>query len=321
MRDRLTAFLVTPAARGSDSGNRITAVRWAKRLRELGWHVRLAEAWQSEPCDLLVALHARKSHTSIARHAHDRPDVPRVVALTGTDLYGDIHGDPAACESLELATRLVVLQPLGLHQLSARLRDKTCVIRQAASAPSAPEHQPPFTVCVLAHLRDVKAPLLAAEAMGLVPESSRVRVLHLGAAPDEPWRLRAIEAARATSGRWSWLGHRPRIDALRILAGSQLLVLTSVTEGGANVVTEAIAAGVPVVSTRIDGSIGILGEDYPGYFAVGDAAELAALLVRCDTDAAFLAVLCARVEALRPLVDPARERASWRSLIEELGAR
>ena len=132
-----------------------------------------------------------------------------------------------------------------------------------------------------------------------------------------------LEPATATQremrGRWTWLGARPRGETLSVLAGSSVLLLTSRFEGGANVVTEAIAAGVPVISTRIDGSVGILGDDYPGYHPVGDAPGLAALLRRCHDEPAFLADLRARVIALQPLVDPARERASWRELVQELG--
>ena len=98
-------------------------------------------------------------------------------------------------------------------------------------------------------------------------------------------------------------------------------MVTSRLEGGANVISEAIAAGVPVLSSRIDGSIGLLGPDYPGVFPVGDTDALAALLVRCERDAAFLRALAERCVALRPLVDPARERASWRALLAELPAR
>ena len=83
-------------------------------------------------------------------------------------------------------------------------------------------------------------------------------------------------------------------------------------------VTEAIAAGVPILSTRIDGSVGILGEDYPAYFDVGDAPALASLLRRCYEDPAFLADLQQRILALQPLVDPALERASWADLLQEL---
>jgi len=65
-------------------------------------------------------------------------------------------------------------------------------------------------------------------------------------------------------------------------------------------------------------SLGILGETYPGYFEVGDAAGLATLLGRCEDDPGFLGELWGRVAALRPLVDPAHERASWRDLLREL---
>jgi glycosyltransferase involved in cell wall biosynthesis len=218
---------------------------------------------------------------------------------------------------------LVVLQPLGLGQLPEPLQARTRVIRQAAPqlgelAP-APA-QPGFLVCALSHLRDVKDPLLAARTVALLPETSAIRIVHLGDATDETWRTRARDAERATGGRWTWLGGRRRADALRVLAGARLLVLTSRSEGGANVVTEAIALGVPVLSTRVDGSLGILGDDYPGYCEVGDAAGLAALLARCEAEPGFLGELRARVMALRPLVDPLRERASWRALIEELVA-
>jgi glycosyltransferase involved in cell wall biosynthesis len=154
--------------------------------------------------------------------------------------------------------------------------------------------------------------------VALLPDTSAIRVIHLGGAYDETWQARATLAERATGGRWTWLGARSRVDALGLLASGRLLVLTSRSEGGANVVTEAIAAGVPVLSTRIDGSLGILGEDYPGYFEVGDAAGLAALLTRCEAEPGFLAELRTRVAELRPLVEPARERASWSELLQEL---
>jgi putative glycosyltransferase (TIGR04348 family) len=299
------ALITTPVG----GGNRVTALRWAKRLRELGVHVRVAAAWTGEPCDVLVALHASKSHASIARHARERPDAPRIVALTGTDVYGELDR-----ESLALATRLVVLQPRAIDRLPVDARDKARVIRQAAVVPAATP-APGFTACVLAHLRDVKDPLLAARAVRLLPDDSIVRVVHLGAAYDEAW---ADAAQRESHGRWSWLGAVPRGEALRVLASSRVLVLTSKDEGGANVVTEAIAAGVPVISTRIDGSLGILGDDYPGYFAVGDAQGLADQLTRCEREPGFLDELRRRVIALQPLVAPQAERAAWRALLAEL---
>ena len=323
MRARLTAFIATPAAAGSRNGNRVTALRWAKRLRELGWHVRVGKRWGGEPCDVLIGLHARRSHDSIARHAERWPASPRVVALTGTDLYGDIEHDADAQASLALATRLVVLQPLGIRRVPEHLAHKVRAIRQSAVAPREPLRVTPpeaFVACVVGHLREVKDPLLAARAVQLLPSNSQIRVLHLGAALDPSWQVRAQEAQRVTAPRWTWLGDRARTEALRIVAGADVLVLTSVQEGGANAITEAIACGVPVLSTRIEGSLGILGEDYAGYFAVGDASDLADRLHRCETDRAFLDTLRRQCAALRPLTDPAVEREGWRALLEEIVA-
>ncbi len=311
--------IVTPASRGSRKGNRVTAVRWAGILRSLGHRVALAESWQGEACDLLVALHATKSHASVLRYRARRPRGALVVGLAGTDLYQDLPASPEARRSLELADRLTVLQPLGIRALPAEVRHKARPILQSASpAPPAPAEPGTFQVCLLAHLRRVKDPFLGAEAVRRLPAASRVRLVHLGAALDPGAEERARRET-AENPRYAWRGERPRSEALSTLAGSHLLLVTSRLEGGSNAVSEAIASGVPVLSTRVDGSIGVLGEAYPGYFDVGDAAGLARLLERAEVDAAFREELRARVLARRPLVDPRRERESWRALLAELG--
>jgi putative glycosyltransferase (TIGR04348 family) len=281
--------------------------------------VAIATAWRGETCDVLVALHARKSHRSIARFRKGHPRAPLVVALTGTDLYHDLRTSALARRSLALASRLVVLQPLGLAELPKPFRVKARVIRQSAVCPvrRIVPRAGVFEVCVLAHVRPVKDPLRAALAARRLPAASRVRILHAGGALDSRSAARARAEARANP-RYVWLGALSRGRALRLLARCRLLVLTSRLEGGANVVSEALACGVPVLSSRIDGSVGILGAAYPGYFRVGDAVGLAALLRRAETDARFYRRLVARCRSLARLVDPAAEARSWRRLLREM---
>lgn len=312
-------LVVTPAGRGSRKGNRVTAARWAGHLRSLGHRVGLAEAWDGQPCDLLVALHATKSNPSVERWRSRRPAAPLVVGLAGTDLYQDLPSSPEARRSLDLADRLTVLQPLGIESLPPHVRHKARAILQSAR-PARPLPAPPdaFQVCLLAHMREVKDPFLGAEAVRRLPARSRLRLVHLGAALD-PGSGERARREMAGNPRYLWLGQRPHRQALGVLAGSRLLLVTSRLEGGCNAVSEAIACGVPVGCTRVAGLVGVLGPGYPGFYPVGDAAALAALLQRAEEDAAFLSSLSAEVGRLRPLVEPARERESWRALLAELG--
>jgi putative glycosyltransferase (TIGR04348 family) len=312
-------LLVTPAPPGSRKGNRVTAERWARLLRSLGHRVVVAQEYAGQPGDLLIALHAGRSAASVARFGHDHPARPLVLALTGTDLYGDIHTSAEARRSLDLATRLVLLQPEGVAELPAPLRPKARVIFQSVAPPRRlrPPRADAFEVCVLGHLRPVKDPLRTALAARLLPASSRVRVAHLGAALSEEMAEQA-RAEEAANPRYRWLGERSRTRALYFLSGCRLLALTSRLEGGANAVSEALAVGVPVVSSHISGSVGLLGPDYPGYFPYGDTRALADLLHRAETDAGFYGDLRAWGERRRGLTEPARERQSWEELLRDI---
>jgi putative glycosyltransferase (TIGR04348 family) len=312
-------LLVTPAPRGSRKGNRVTAERWAKILRGLGHRVAIAQAFVGQSCDLLVALHARRSAASIARFRRERPRSPLVVALTGTDLYHDLPRSAAARRSLGLATRLVVLQPDALGHLPRKERKKARVIYQSCPPPPHPPSplDGAFEVSVVGHLRPVKDPFRAALAARRLPKPSRVRIVQMGGALSAAMARRA-RREQAVNPRYRWLGNLPRGKALRRLARSRLLVVSSRQEGGPNAISEALAAGVPVLATRISGTIGMLGADYPGYFAVGDTAGLAQLLRRAETDRAFFRALAAACRRRRAITRPARERRAWRSLVAEL---
>jgi putative glycosyltransferase (TIGR04348 family) len=286
--------LITPVPAQSRQGNRVTALRWARILKALGHQVRLTQHYDDKPYDLMVALHARRSFAAIARFHHLYPGRPLLVALTGTDLYGDIQTSQEAQQSLEFASHLILLQPKGMEELPAHLRPKARVIYQSVPPPSRvwPKAKTSFDVCVLGHLRAVKDPFRTALAARLLPAASRIRVLHVGKALSDDMATCA-GAEMAENPRYHWLGELPRWRALRVLARSHLLVLSSLSEGGANAISEALAMQVPIVASRIPGSIGLLGETYPGYFPVQDTAALSHLLHRAETDTTFYASLAA----------------------------
>jgi putative glycosyltransferase (TIGR04348 family) len=308
-------------------------------LRRLGNSVSIVQTYDEKPYDLLVALHARKSHPSVIKFRRQNPEGAVIVALTGTDVYRDIRTSRPARESLDLATKIVVLQRKAINELRPTWQKKTRVIHQSvkngqaltnASGRSAKSNgnsshakklsNASFNVSVIGHLRAVKDPFRTAMAARMLTDSSRVRVLQIGGAMTEAMANRARKEM-SVNQRYKWLGQLPQVRALQILKKSSLCVLSSRVEGGANVLSEAIAASVPILASRIDGNIGILGAAYPGYFDVGNTRQLARLLTRAESSSEYLAELKAWIESLIILADPAREEQAWSALINEFRLR
>ncbi|HEV3007632.1 MAG TPA: selenoneine biosynthesis selenosugar synthase SenB, partial [Burkholderiales bacterium] len=285
-------------------------------LRAAGHKVSVSTQDTSSGADVMLALHARRSHPSIQSFPREKP---LVLALTGTDVYRDIHSSTQAQESLELAHRLIVLQPKAAEELPARLRKKVRVVVQSSS--TLLRHSPvmrSFRVCVIGHLREEKDPLRTLSALEFVPSHLPLEVIHLGAALD-PGLGRQAKAAG--DPRYRWLGSVPHARALRWLASSHAMVISSRMEGGANVVCEALRIGVPVLASRISGNIGLLGPAYAGYFAVEDEGALAQLLTRAATDTGFYRRLRSQIAKLRPSVAPAAEARALLAAMAFSGSR
>ena len=306
--------LVTPAGPGTRNGNRHTALRWAAFLRKAGCSVDISVEWSSSaPGDAMLALHARRSHPSIKRFPKE---LPLVVALTGTDVYRDIHRSAEARESLELADRLIVLQPKGAEELPARLRRKVGIVVQSSS--TLLRHRPvgrSFRLCVIGHLRAEKDPLRTLLALEFVPDRFPIEVIHLGAPLDPAFVPRSKDA------RYRWLGSVPHAQALRWLASSHAMVISSRMEGGANVVCEALRIGVPVLASRVSGNVGLLGLHYAGYFPVGNERRLARLITRAATDKTFYRRLKGQVGRLRSKVAPQAEARALLAVMRDAIAR
>lgn len=309
-------LIVSPALAEANNGNWRTAARWGRFLEGVA-RVRIARAWDGDPCDAMIALHARRSADSIARLRAERPECPIGLVLTGTDVYRDIAHDSSARHSLQFASQLVVLQPDALVQLDAAGRAKARVIVQSASAWRRRPAPRGVELVAVGHLRDEKDPLTLMAAARLLPADTAIRIVHVG----EALTPELGEAARGTMAGcppYQWLGGLPRDAARRRISRAHALVHMSRIEGGAQVVIEAVRSGVPILASRIGGNTGLLGDDYEGCFPVGDAAALAALMQRFAADPDFVARLSAQCALHEPDFRPEHERRLVRQLLHEL---
>ncbi len=247
------------------------------------YRTRLASAWPDAAhattgTDVLVALHARRSAGSVLAWSQQCTNQPLVLALTGTDLYRDIHQDATAQRSLSLAQRLIVLQEQGVGELPAACQGKARVVFQSSpSRQPLPKTQRHLRAVMVGHLRDEKWPQTLFEAARLIDPEDGILIDHIGVALDPALGLEAERCMRACA-HYRWLGGVSHHAARARIQRAHVLVHTSRMEGGAHVIMEAVVSGTPVLASRVSGNVGMLGVDYAGYFEAGNAAELAARL-------------------------------------------
>lgn len=314
-------LIVYPEKADVVTGNSCSAEQWRGVLLALGHKVELSGHCNHANADLLVALNAEKMHPEIEAFSRRNPRSKIAVILTGTDIY------PAASElslhSMQMADRLVVLQGKAIDRVPVEFHDKVQVIVQAVipsrkSVTDKMKMNPEaFNVAVVANLRGVKDPFLAATAARLMPGESRLYVRHAGF----PLDCGSDEHARketAGNSRYEWLGGLNPADSRELISRSDVLLVTSKNEGAGRVIGEAITDDTPVIATRVEGITGLVGDDYAGLFPAGDAMALAALLTRVENKNGFLDELSQGCRQLVPVFVPAVEVQSWKKLIAGL---
>lgn len=314
--------IISPALAKANNGNWQTAARWARLLRE---HYRITIVAESHPLTsdsrpaAVIALHARRSAPALSVLYAAWPAMPTVLVLTGTDLYRDLANDPTAQRCVQTATRLVVLQPAALTQLEPEARRKASVIYQSAPA-LKPIHwqarKRHFDVVMIGHLRSEKRPQTLIQAAALVTTPT-IRFTHIGGALDAELGRQA-KACDLAQANYRWLGALPHGATRQLLKRQQLMVITSEMEGGANVICEALTSGVAVAASDINGNRGMLGDDYQGYFPLGDSHALARLIERAATEPAFYAGLRRQCDRRAPLFAPEREKFLLLQLVDNL---
>jgi len=274
--------------------------------------------WAGEACDALIALHARRSAPSIALYRGRSPRAPLAVMLTGTDLYRDLPDSLEARRSLDAADEIVVLQDDALRLLDPSWRRKARVIFQSAPALLPGRKSTKGLRCVVVgHLRGEKSPQTVWDAMALLPPDLPVTIRHIGDALDPHLGRRAMECA-ARDGRYRYEGALPHARTRAAIRSADLLIHPSAMEGGANVIVEAVMAGTAVAASRVSGNVGMLGTDYPGYFAPGDASDLAGMLVHAVEDIGFRRALARACRKRRGLFRPEAETRQVRHLVTDL---
>lgn len=309
--------VASPYSLNEVKGNTVTTRRIVDLLAAEGVAARGSHLFDGGDADVLIALHAVKGAAAVFAFLEQFPRGKVVILITGTDLYESLPaGSERGERALELAHRIVVVQEAAILRLPARFREKVRVI-PASLDPVELRHvpeSPPFVISVLGHPRPVKRPFLTIEAVARHPEWSEVEVWQIGEALDKESRRSAEEWVRR-DGRYRYLGGQPREEALRLCAKSSLTINSSILEGGANAVVEAMTMGVPVLASRIEGNVGILGADYPGYFEEGKLDQAIGEVIEKEFALQdWVDLASARLE----LFSQEKEARSWLELLDEL---
>lgn len=300
----------------SPKGNSITAKRIASLLSSAGHTAEAINTDMPPEADVMIALHATKTLAASRRFKTQCPNGKLIIYLTGTDLYKDQPtNNPEFYEALNLADTLVISQPASLDSIPNCYKEKTHLVPASVMLP--PEKHvsspPSSSIALVGHLRPVKNPFLMNQALDQLTDLD-VHAYTLGAAL-EPNMITEVNLWQQKDHRFQWLDDVEHAEALSWMRQVDFTLNTSHSEGGSNAVTESIVLGTPVLASRIEGNVGLLGRDYLGYFEPGNSSELAKLINKALTDQNFSEQLTQQIKELQPRFATQKETEGWLSII------
>lgn len=320
----MQVVIVSPALADANNGNWQTARRW-QRMLAAAYAVRIVKHWPDAAAgedSVMLALHARRSWPSIAAWFAARGSRGLAVVLTGTDLYRDIRENASAKDSLRLARKLILLQERAPLALPDEWRRKAQVIYPSApSRRTLSKSRRLLRGVMVGHLRGEKSPDTLFAATTLLAGHPDIRIDHIGKALDSGMESQAV-AAMSACPNYRWMGALSHQATRNRIQRAHVLIHCSRMEGGAHVLMEAVTSGTPVLASRVDGNVGMLGEEYAGYFPWGDAQALTDLVLACratqDQPDGLLSRLIAQASLRTSLFAPETERAALLRLVKEL---
>jgi glycosyltransferase involved in cell wall biosynthesis len=279
------------------------SLRLARYLRRQ--HVDLIQAHQYTPFFYAAAARLVAPGPAILFMEHGRhfPDYPRpkrklanrvllgrrdrVVAVGNAVRDALVANDGFAQQRIE-----VIYNGIDLEPFAANHEDRHSIRHEMGFSDSD------FVIFQVARLDYLKDHGTAIRAMAkLVPQQPDARLALIGEGPERE-AIEELVRQHHLEAHVRFLGLRK--DVARLLPGADLFLLTSISEGIPLTVIEAMAAGLPVVSTRVGGLPEVVEEGRTGLLeASGDYAGLARAV--CN--------LAAEPEARREMGRLGRQRA------------
>lgn len=348
MTRRIDVRIVTPFGAASGMGNWRTASRYAQMLRAGGLNATVFEAAQMDDAlaesgqrTVAIVLNAARSSESVAAFAE--AGIPVMVVITGTDLYGvlrpehaETDGYQAAEHAMRSAAVILTLQREAQQEIKQRWPDLADrVFELVQTSPPRKPLSPQITAqtktvrfLIAAHIREEKDPRSAFLAFHQAfpdgwasrADGSRVpvRLIHVGGYQDKRLAQELLLLASQYPGILLE-GPLTHAETMRQMTHVHCLIQPSLSEGGALVVAEAVACGLPVMASNIPAHRAQLGPDFPALFEAGDVDALAKLFQRFVGDETLVqairrdqAVLAAKLAA------PAQERDELIRLVRRL---
>jgi len=145
----------------------------------------------------------------------------------------------------------------------------------------------------------------------------RARLVLVGDGPEEP-QIRELVRQRGLEPHVQFLGLRT--DVARLLEAADIFLLTSISEGIPLTLIEAMAAGVPIVATRVGGIGEVVADGSTGLLAPsGDDSSLAQQILRLSENAALRQALGAEGRKRAwALFSEKKMHASYQQLYQEM---